>query len=146
LNKEPFWKQKDLADMDRTEWEMLCDGCGKCCLFKLEYKELHEVRYTNVACQYLNILTCRCKSYWNRHALVAGCMVLDSSRVQQFYWLPRTCTYRLLYEGKELPEWHHLVSGDPDTIHKLGHSVKGKVISEEFIHPKQLAEHVTDWE
>ncbi len=128
--------------MTREEWESVCDGCAKCCLHKLEDEDLKVVRYTNVSCRLLDTGACRCTSYWNRHALVSTCMVLTPSRVEQYSWLPESCAYRLLFEGKELPEWHHLVCGDRDMIHLLGHSVRGKVISVEYIHPDQLYEHV----
>lgn len=132
--------------MDRTEWEMLCDGCGKCCLFKLDFKDKKGVSYTNVACRFLDPMKVQCKSYWNRHAVVSTCMILTPSRVEQYSWLPKTCAYRLLYEGKDLPEWHYLVCEDPDEIHRSGYSVKGKVVSEEYVHPKDLESHMTDWE
>jgi uncharacterized cysteine cluster protein YcgN (CxxCxxCC family) len=141
----PFWKEKSLERMTRKEWELLCDGCGKCCLFKLEDAKTGKVSYTNVCCGLLDLRTCRCKSYKKRGLLLSSCAILTPNRVAQFHWLPRTCTYRLLYEGKDLPPWHHLVCGDRNLIHHLGHSVKAKVISEEYIPPGQLENYIVDW-
>jgi uncharacterized cysteine cluster protein YcgN (CxxCxxCC family) len=143
---EPFWKQKCLREMTRGEWELLCHGCGKCCLYKLQDKKTDEIQYTNVCCHLFCTQTCRCSSYLNRHHLVPTCIILTPTRVEQFSWLPKMCAYRLLFEGKDLPWWHHLVSGEPDLIHRLGLSVKGKVISEKHIHPLQLREYTVDWE
>jgi uncharacterized cysteine cluster protein YcgN (CxxCxxCC family) len=146
MQEQPFWKRKTLSEMDRTEWELLCDGCARCCLYKLEDETLKQVRYTSVACRLLDTASCRCSSYWNRHALVPTCMVLTPSRVEQYYWLPPTCAYRLLHQGKDLPDWHHLVCGDRESVHESGHSVKGKVVSEDYIPSLELSEHVVEWE
>ena len=142
----PFWKQKSLREMNRREWELLCDGCGKCCLYKIRDKKTGEVQYTNVCCRLLCRETCRCNSYENRYYLVPTCMILTPSRVEEFCWLPRSCAYRLLAQGIGLPWWHHLVSGDPDLIHRLGLSIKDKAVSEDFIHPLQLRHHLVQWE
>jgi uncharacterized cysteine cluster protein YcgN (CxxCxxCC family) len=142
----PFWKHKPLHKMTRQEWESLCDGCAKCCLNKLEFEKTGEVRYTNVCCRYLDLDACRCTAYKRRALLVPHCAILTPGRVKQFHWLPRTCSYRLLYEGKDLPSWHHLVSGDRDMVHRLGHSVKGKVISDQFIPLSQLEKYIVDWD
>jgi len=146
MTQKAFWKHKSLDQMSRMEWEQLCDGCGKCCLFKLDDQKDGNIRYTNVCCHLLNTMTCTCKSYWNRHAKVSTCMVLTPQRVSEFQWLPVNCAYRLISEGKELPQWHHLVCGDRNRIHREGRSVLRKVISEEYIHPRQLVEHVTEWD
>lgn len=132
--------------MTRPEWESLCDGCGKCCLFKLKGTGEYETLYTKVCCYMLNIETCRCKSYWQRQTTVSTCLVLTPERLEEFLWLPKTCAYRLVSEGKDLPDWHHLVCGDRETIHRLGYSVKAKVISSEFVHPKQLPDFIVDWQ
>ena len=142
---EPAWKSKDLREMTRPEWELLCDGCGKCCLQKLQDEKTGVVSYTNVCCHLFSPATCRCTSYHNRHLRVPTCMILSPTRVQAFDWLPDSCAYRLLSKGQDLPYWHHLVSGDPDLIHRLGLSVKGKVISEKHIHPLQISQHIVRW-
>ena len=126
----PFWQRKRLDEMTRAEWESLCDGCGKCCLNKLEYDDTGEVAYTDVACKLLDLKTCRCSNYAKRKSLVPDCEVLTPEAVARFNWLPSTCAYRLLWEGKDLADWHPLVSGDPDSVHRAGMSVRGRVISE----------------
>ena len=142
----PFWKTKSLREMTRWEWEMLCDGCGKCCLHKIIDEKTGTVYYTNVTCRLLNTKTCRCTSYKTRGQHVPTCMILTPRRVEEFDWLPETCAYRLLSQGKDLPWWHRLVSGDPDLIHRLNLSVKGKTIPEEYIHPMEIRNHIVDWE
>jgi uncharacterized protein len=126
----PFWKVKDLAEMSACEWESLCDGCGKCCLVKLEDAYTGQISYTDVACGLLNINTCRCRDYRNRTRRVTDCVKLSTKAVSEFHWLPSTCAYRLLGEGKDLPKWHPLISGDPATVHRAGVSVKDRVIAE----------------
>lgn len=145
MESKPFWKQKPLHRMSDEEWESLCDGCGKCCLFKLKKNKAEKVQYTSVSCRFLCPRTCRCTSYKKRKKLVPTCMILTPARVEEFSWLPKTCAYRLVYEGKDLPHWHHLVSGDPGMIHRLGVSVKGKVISEKQINLLQLYRYVVNW-
>ncbi|HPA15018.1 MAG TPA: YcgN family cysteine cluster protein [Desulfobacterales bacterium] len=138
----PFWKTKALHEMTVDEWESLCDGCGRCCLQKLENKKTGKVYYTSVACYLLNNETCRCKSYKERTRLVTECLILKPETAIRFRWLPVTCAYRLLAEGKELAWWHPLLSGDPDTVHQAGISVRGKVISEEYVHPDDLENYI----
>jgi len=145
-NTLPFWKYRKLREMSPIEWEEICDGCGKCCLHKIIDEKTNIVQYTNISCSLFCTKTCRCTSYQNRNHLIHTCMVLTPSRVEQFYWLPKTCAYRLLSQGKELPWWHPLVSGDPGLIHRLGYSVKGKTISENYIHPLQIKKHIISWE
>lgn len=141
----PFWKTKTFAQMSSQEWESLCDGCGKCCLHKLEDEDDGEVYYTDVACQYLDDNTCRCKDYTHRLSLVPECLQLRPQDVEHFHWLPKTCTYRLLAEGEDLPLWHHLLSGQPDLIHQLGFSVKGRTIDEKTIDEDDYQERVIQW-
>jgi uncharacterized cysteine cluster protein YcgN (CxxCxxCC family) len=143
---ESFWKSKGLREMTRAEWELLCDGCGKCCLQKLQDEKTGAVDYTNVCCRLFSPATCRCTSYHDRHLRVPTCMILTPPRVEAFDWLPETCAYRLLSKGKDLPYWHHLVSGDPNLIHRLDLSAKGKVISEKHIHPLQISRHIVQWQ
>lgn len=120
----PFWKTKTLSEMTPEEWESICDGCGRCCLHKLEDEDTGELHYTNVVCRILDLDTCRCKGYQERFKLVSNCIRLTPSNTESFHWLPTTCAYRLLDEGKELPEWHPLVSNDPKSTLHSGISVR----------------------
>lgn len=140
--KLPFWKRKTLDEMNATEWESLCDGCGQCCLVKLEDEETNDVYLTNVACRLLDIETCRCHDYEHRMEKVSTCTLMTYENLKLFQWLPETCAYRLLYAGKELPSWHPLVCGNMDAVHDEGVSVCDFAQSEEYIHPDQLHEHI----
>ena len=124
---EPFWKTKTLDAMTATEWELLCDGCGKCCLSKLEDEDSGEIYWTTVACHLLDTGTCRCKDYENRRVLVPDCVRLTPGNVPTIGWLPSTCAYRLVTEGHDLYWWHHLVSGSRETVHEAGISIRGRV-------------------
>lgn len=126
-----FWRSKSLAAMSKVEWESLCDGCGRCCLHKLEDDETGEIHYTNVACQLLDIETCRCRRYGVRHWVMHDCVRLTPKTAGRLSWLPSTCAYRLLADGKDLPAWHPLVTGDPESTHQAGMSVRGRAIAEE---------------
>jgi len=139
-----FWKTRSLAQMSRSEWESLCDGCARCCLHKLEDAETGEVHYTSVACRYLDS-DCRCGNYPDRNSLVPDCVVLTPERVDEFSWLPTTCAYRLIAEGKDLEWWHPLVSGDPATVHAAGISVAGKTVDERYVHPDDYEERIIRW-
>jgi uncharacterized cysteine cluster protein YcgN (CxxCxxCC family) len=133
-NQTPFWKTKTLQELTRQEWESLCDGCGLCCLQKLEDRKTGRIDYTNVSCYLLDTTHCRCRSYENRMFLVKECLELTPGHVVKFRWLPKTCAYRLLAAGKELYWWHPLVSGEPDTVHQAGISFLDKeIISEDDI-------------
>lgn len=145
MSDEPFWKRKTLSEMSREEWESLCDGCGKCCLVKLQDPDTDEISHTDVACKLLDGATCRCTDYARRKKRVPDCVVLNPKVVSELVWMPSTCAYRLLREGQDLPWWHPLVSGDPDTVHEAGISVRGRVISEILVDDEDLAEHVVDW-
>ena len=140
-----FWQQKSLAEMTAEEWESLCDGCAKCCLQKLEDEDTGEVFYTKVVCRYLDESNCRCQHYQQRQRLVPTCVWLRPEDVEHFHWLPTTCAYRLIHEGKPLPEWHHLISGSRETVHEQGVSVKGRVLNETYVHPDGLEEHIIRW-
>ncbi len=143
MTQEPFWKTKRLDEMDDQEWESLCDGCGQCCLHKLEDVDTDDIALTNVACRYLDLGACRCTDYPNRSINVPDCVQLTPENAGALRWMPQTCAYRLLAEGKTLHWWHPLVSGDPDTVHKAGISVRGKAISEDRV--DDLEDHVVDW-
>jgi uncharacterized cysteine cluster protein YcgN (CxxCxxCC family) len=140
-SREPdrFW-ERQLDSLNRTEWEALCDGCGKCCLHKLEDEDTGDFYETNVACKLLDLTTARCGDYRNRRAFVPDCIRLTPARAAQLPWLPATCAYRLRAEGKPLPEWHYLICGDREAVHKAGASVVGKAISEQFAGP--LEQHI----
>ena len=126
-----FWETVPLTKMTTPEWEALCDGCGKCCLNKLEYEDTGEVEFTRVACKLLDGETCRCMSYPTRHQFVPGCVRLSPKTLPKVaYWMPQTCAYRLLFQNKPLPDWHPLLTGDPESTHASGNSVRGWTVSE----------------
>jgi uncharacterized cysteine cluster protein YcgN (CxxCxxCC family) len=127
---EPFWKRKSLAEMSPDEWESLCDGCALCCMLKVEDEDTGEVFYSDVACKLLDLGTCRCTNYGQRAKLVPDCVVLTADNPEPYEWLPDTCAYRRLARGQELPEWHPLITGDPDSVHEAGISMKGRATSE----------------
>ena len=142
VNAPPFWKTKSLSDMSREEWESLCDGCGRCCLNKLEDEDTGRYLYTRVACKLLDLETCRCTDYANRQAKVPDCVALTPENVGSLGWLPATCAYRLLDEGKSLPWWHPLVSGRTETVAEAGITVAGEAYSEEGITVDELVDHL----
>lgn len=127
---EPFWRSKRLDELSEQEWESLCDGCGLCCLHKLEDEDSGCVYYTRIACKLLDPKTCRCRDYARRLEKVPDCLSLTPDQAASFQWLPRTCAYRLVAEGKDLPRWHHLVCGDPQAVHRAGISLAGQILSE----------------
>ncbi len=139
-----FW-ELPLRDLTRPEWEALCDGCGKCCLNKLEDEDTGEVELTRVACRLLDGSTCQCSKYATRHDYVPECIVLTpASIVRNLYWLPQTCAYRLRHEGRALPAWHHLLSGDPEAVHRAGASVRGETLSEIEVSDEDWEDHIID--
>ena len=131
--------------MSQEQWESLCDGCARCCLHKLHDVETDEIYYTSVACRLLDQVSCRCSDYRRRQRLVPDCVVLDASHRGEMGWLPETCAYRLLDEGGELPDWHPLVSGDPNSVHRAGISVRGRTVSEEGVHEDDMENYVITW-
>jgi uncharacterized cysteine cluster protein YcgN (CxxCxxCC family) len=138
----PFWKTKTLPEMTREEWESLCDGCGRCCLNKLEDEDTGRFLYTRAACKLLDLDSCRCTDYANRHARVPDCVALTPENVGSLGWLPATCAYRLLEEGKNLQWWHPLVSGRTETVTEAGIAVTGEAYSEEGITVDELVDHL----
>jgi len=142
---EPFWRAKPLKDMNQTEWESLCDGCARCCLNKLEDWDTGEIAWTDVVCELLDEETCRCGDYDQRSTLVPDCIQLTPQSVISLTWLPPTCAYRLVRDGKDLYWWHPLVSGDPETVHIAGISVRGRVLSETEVPVEQYEDRLVDW-
>lgn len=140
-----FWQRKTLSEMSDVEWESLCDGCGKCCLHKLEDEDTGDVYYTDIACKLLDINTCRCQRYQERKSLVESCLQLSLDNTEAFYWLPSSCAYRLIIEGKPLYPWHPLISGTPETVHQAGISVRQKVIAEESVAEDDYEERIVYW-
>jgi len=140
-----WWHDKSLAELSSSEWESLCDGCAKCCLHKLEDEDDGEVFYTRVRCRYLDEKTCRCSDYPNRSVMVPNCIRLEPGTVGELDWLPSTCAYRLRSQGKPLADWHPLVSGDRESVHRAGVSVRGRAISDEYVHPDGFDEHIVHW-
>lgn len=142
---EPFWETLRLADMSPAQWESLCDGCGRCCLNKVEDWDTGDIIWTDLACRLLDHNSCRCQDYANRLEKVPECLQLTPQTVQEITWLPPSCAYARLRDGKSLLWWHPLVSGDPDTIHAAGISVRGRVKSEVGIQFEEYEEHLVSW-
>jgi len=136
-NSAPFWERKTLSDMTKKEWESLCDGCALCCQVRLEDPDTGEIALTNVACRCLDLCSLTCKNYETRHKIVPDCISLTPENVGTLTWLPETCAYRLIHYGNPLPSWHPLLSGNPESIHTAGISMKGDLVSED---------EIEDWE
>ena len=142
-----FCERVPLKNMTQPEWEALCDGCGKCCLNKLEDADTGEVAFTRIACKLLDDATCRCAHYAVRKTIVPECVVLTPGNLAQIaYWMPRSCAYRRLHEGRALADWHPLVSGDPDTVHTAGVSVRGWTLPEIEVPVEDWEDHIIDEE
>jgi uncharacterized cysteine cluster protein YcgN (CxxCxxCC family) len=139
--RQPFW-EKPLPALDRGEWEALCDGCGRCCLHKLEDDDTGELHATNVACRLLDRRNGRCTDYSNRKALVSDCVKLSRRNLGNLDWLPETCAYRLRDAGQPLPGWHYLISGSRETVHQVGQSTRGWTVSE--VDAGELEHHLVD--
>lgn len=142
----PFWRRKSLEEMSAAEWESLCDGCGRCCLIKLEDEDTGVVAYTDVACALLDAGTCRCRDYPGRQARVPDCIRLTPEAVRTIGWLPPTCGYRRVAEGRDLAPWHPLRSGRRDSVHRAGISVRGRVSGcETEVDADDLLDRIVDW-
>ena len=142
----PFWKRKTLSQMSAREWESLCDGCGRCCLNKLEDIDTGATYFTDVRCKLFDAQACRCKDYAHRKAKVPDCVQLSPRNVKRIVWLPPTCAYRLVAEGRDLHWWHHLVSGSRETVHEAGVSVRGReTVCETGVPDERLEEHIVGW-
>ena len=139
---EPFWRTKTLEQMSAAEWESLCDGCGRCCLLKLEDDETGETHLTKLACRLLDVGSCRCSDYENRHKKVHDCLAVNAVTIREIDWLPASCAYRCVAEGRDLAWWHHLVSGSRDTVHEAGISVRGFARSEKSVKPEAISRFI----
>ncbi|CAA6801662.1 MAG: conserved protein of unknown function; putative YcgN protein [uncultured Thiotrichaceae bacterium] len=141
MNK--WWEEKRLSALSREEWESLCDHCGKCCLLKLEDEDTGDVYYTDVACSLVDAKSCHCGNYSERETLVPDCLKLTPDNLEQLAWMPLSCAYRRIMEGRGLPEWHHLVCGSKDEIHRQGLSIKGRYVDENEV--RDIQEHIVEW-
>ena len=140
-----WWNTKTLAELTQSEWESLCDGCAKCCLHKLEDEDSGNIFYTKVRCKHLDEEQCRCTDYANRSTLVPNCIQLNRDNVADLNWLPSSCAYRLRANNQPLEQWHPLVSGSKTTVHEAGISIRGRAISDEYVHPDGFDEHIISW-
>jgi uncharacterized protein len=141
----PFWQKKPLHEMSAEEWESLCDGCGQCCLIKLEDEDTGDIAVTRLACKLLDLGSCQCSDYGNRQDHVPDCVKLTPSAIGRLAWLPETCAYRLLDEGKDLRWWHPLISGTKETVFEAGVSIRGSAISEKKIPEDRFPAHIVGW-
>lgn len=150
IQRKPFWEEKTLVEMSRDEWESLCDHCGKCCLLKLQDEdtdndEAESVYYTDIICDLFNVKEGQCSDYSNRRKRVSTCIKLTQDNLDVIEWLPHSCAYKRVLEGRELEYWHHLISGDVNTIHVTGNSAVGRVVSEKDVNEDAIEEHIVEW-
>ena len=145
MTSEAFWRHKRLEDMSRDEWEALCDGCAQCCRVKLEDEDTGEIGVTDVVCELLDRHACRCTDYPRRRERVVDCIAFGAEHVLALRWLPQTCAYRLIALGEDLPDWHYLVSNDRESVHRVGCSVRGRVVSEANVHPDDYESRIVQW-
>lgn len=143
--KQPFWQTKSLDQLNSQEWELLCDGCGRCCLVKLEDEDTGAIYTTSVSCSLFDVDTCRCKDYSNRFEKISDCLDLDPTKVEELGWLPQTCAYRLRHEGKQLENWHPLISGTPQSVIDAGISIVGQTVSEDEVDQERLGDYLKEW-
>jgi uncharacterized cysteine cluster protein YcgN (CxxCxxCC family) len=139
-----FWKEKLLAEFSNEEWKALCDGCGQCCMVKFEDEDTGEILHTDVACRLFDDASCRCTDYPHRTQQIAGCLNVRNFNNKQYKWLPKTCAYRLLHEGKNLFDWHPLISGCAESVFQAGFSVRGKSMPENEVSEDETADHIID--
>jgi len=142
---ESFWKTKTLEEMSDSEWESLCDGCARCCLEKLEDEDTGKIYFTHISCRLLDAGLCACKDYPNRSAKVSDCVRLTPENVRTLNWLPPSCGYKLVAEGRDLYWWHPLISGDPETVVAAGISISGRSVSETGVGADEYEDHAVDW-
>lgn len=140
-----FWETKHLSEMTKDEWESLCDGCAQCCRLKFKTRNAQQFVITPIVCKLLDLHTCQCQSYKDRHELVPDCVEISPNNINLLYWLPDTCAYRLIAEGKPLYDWHPLISGGTQEMRRLGISVADQVLSENDVHPDDLAVQSVKW-
>ncbi|EQC47833.1 flagellin N-methylase [Bacteriovorax sp. BSW11_IV] len=144
--RDKFWEKFKLNELNETEWEALCDGCGRCCLVKLQDEDTNEILYTSISCKLLDPETCRCTDYKNRMMKVPNCMKLTPNSITEFGYLPETCGYRKVYEGRPLEDWHPLISGDKNSVHKSGVSVAYKVYPEHKIEYDDIQDFIIEFD
>ena len=145
MTQPRFWETKTLAEMTPDEWEALCDGCAKCCLHKIVDGDNNQVCFTDVACRLLDLGQCRCKDYTHRFERVNDCVPLTPELVPKLDWLPKSCAYRCIEEGRGLAWWHPLISGDRGSVHKSGISIQNKAVRETDVDMQHLEDRIVDW-
>lgn len=143
---DKWWETVPLKDMSEDQWEALCDGCAKCCLVKLEDEDTGEIAYTRLHCKLLDAETCRCSNYENRKQFVPDCVKLTPDNLGALKWMPKTCAYRLIHEGKPLEDWHPLVSGEQSSVYRQDHSIMGRTVSEDTVFEGDEFDWIVDWE
>ena len=145
MPQNQFWKNTPLDQLSKDQWESLCDGCGKCCVLKLEDVDTGEVHFTDVSCELLDCQTARCKKYAERKKHVPDCVYLNPTNLSILNWMPDSCAYKLIHENKDLPSWHPLVTGNPDSTRLAGHSVAAQVVPEASVLEDDLPNHIKKW-
>lgn len=140
-----FWKTIPLDQLDKNQWESLCDGCGKCCVLKLEDADTGVIHFTDVSCKLLDCQTARCTKYAERESFVPDCVSLTPDNLRMLRWMPKSCAYRLISENRDLPDWHPLVTGNLDSTRQAGHSVAARVVTEASVDEDDLPNHITNW-
>ena len=143
---QPFWETKTLKQMSQEEWESLCDGCGKCCVLKLEDMDTGAVYYSDVSCKLLCTKSARCTDYENRKSIVPDCVILTTDNLEEIDWMPQSCAYRRIHEGRGLADWHPLIAGSQEKMAEHGHLVAGQVISETEVKEADMPDHLFDWD